>query len=511
MKNTIKYITLLSLGLLACEPEFDQPVEDTPAAIQQSGDADFSTFVALGDSLTEGIADGALYIDSQTNCFANMIATQMKAAGGGEFTTNFMSDNFGGFAENPVGFAPRFVLDAVNLAPVTVEATPTTSLFDIQPGPYNNMGVAGAKSFHLGFSGYGNVAGLQTDPATANPYYVRKASASDATIITDALQLQPTFFTLWIGANDVLSYATSGGTGVNQLGNGNPLSYGGDDITDPTFFASTYGSLVGALAGPAAAGGAEAKGLLVNIPAVTSLPFFTTVPYNAVPMDAATAAATNSAYAAYNGGLLQVQAAINAGGVPGVPAGFLSDAEIAKRTINFSEGQNAVVIIDESLTDLTAINPALISMRQATASDLLVLTSSRFIGTQEVEGDPTTTNGVAIPLADKWVLTPEEQAEITTATEAFNTTIQNTATAFDLAIYDASSRLKDLADGGISVNGSLVTNAFASGGFFSLDGIHLSPKGNGITANEMIETINKKYGSTLQPVETRDLPGVYIK
>ena len=35
----------------------------------------------------------------------------------------------------------------------------------------------------------------------------------------------------------------------------------------------------------------------------------------------------------------------------------MADAEIAKRTITFSEGEgNAVVIMDEDLTDLTAIN-----------------------------------------------------------------------------------------------------------------------------------------------------------
>lgn len=502
MKNTIKYISLLALvGFTGCELEFDQPVEDTPIAEQSSGEANFSTFVALGDSLTAGFADGALYTDGQNVSFANLMATQMQVAGGGTFTTPLMNDNFGGFAEAQEMFPPRFILDAVNSAPVRINAVPTTSITDVLTGPFNNVGIPGAKSFHLGFNGY----------ATLNPYFGRFASAATTNVVVDALAQAPTFFSLWIGANDVLSYATSGGTGVNQLGNTDPLTYGNNDISDPSFFASTYNAIVGALAGPAEAGGAGAKGLLVNIPSVTVLPFFTTVPFNPIPMDQATATATNTAYTAYNEGMLQVQAAINAGLVPGLPAGFLSDAEIAKRNINFSAGQNAVVISDESLTDLTIINPALISIRQATAEDLLVLTSSAFIGTQAVEGDATTTNGVAIPLGDQWVLTPEEQAEIETATAAFNTVIENAATTFDLALYNAASRLEDLSTDGISANGSLVTNAFATGGFFSLDGIHLSPKGNGITANEMMKEINNKYGSTLQAVETRDLPGIFIQ
>ena len=509
MKNTIKYIyctTILSLSLVSCSLDFDQPVEDTPDAAQESGNANFSTFVALGDSLTAGFADGALYADGQNNSFVNMIATQMQAAGGVTFTTPLMADNFGGFAEDPINFSPRLILDAVAGAPVTINATPTTSLFDIQSGPFNNIGIPGAKSFHLlGDIGdaYGNPAGLQTSPPTANPYYVRMASSPTTSPLVGALAQQPTFFSLWIGANDVLGYATSGGD-----------SSDGDFITDEGTFTTLYNTMVSALAGPVEAGGAGAKGLLTNIPSVTVLPFFTTVPHNPLPIDAETAAGLNSiaAYGAYNEGLLQAQAAINAGLVPNVPAGFLTDSEIAKRSINFEASEsNAVVIFDESLTDLTALNPALINIRQATSADLILLTASSFIGTQEIEGDSSTTNGVAIPLADKWVLTPEEQAEIKTATDAYNDIIQTAAETFDLALYDAASRLVDLSEDGISVNGSLVTNEFALGGFFSLDGIHLSPKGNGITANEMIESINNKYGSTLQPVQTRDLPGVYIR
>ena len=49
-------------------------------------------------------------------------------------------------------------------------------------------------------------------------------------------------------------------------------------------------------------------------------------------------------------------------------------------------------------------------MRQATAEDLLVFTSQTIIGTLANPQDPTSINGVAVPLADKWVLTPEEQA-----------------------------------------------------------------------------------------------------
>ena len=45
------------------------------------------------------------------------------------------------------------------------------------------------------------------------------------------------------------------------------------------------------------------KGAVVTVPSIVNLPYFTTVPYNAVPLDQATADLLNAGYAAYNGGL----------------------------------------------------------------------------------------------------------------------------------------------------------------------------------------------------------------
>ena len=94
-----------------------------------------------------------------------------------------------------------------------------------------------------------------------------------------------------------------------------------------------------------------AKGVIVNVPYITSLANFTTVPYNPVPLDEATATLLNAGYAEYNAGL-QAAAAALAG------TGLLTDEEVAARTISFAAGDNAVVIEDEYLTDLGAINPA---------------------------------------------------------------------------------------------------------------------------------------------------------
>jgi lysophospholipase L1-like esterase len=356
------------------------------------------------------------------------------------------------------------------------------------------MGVPGAKSFHLVAPGYGNIAGVAT--GAANPYYARFASSGSATVIGDAVAQNPTFFTLWIGNNDVLSFATSGGDGQDQTGNIDPTSYGGNDITDPNFFAGVYDGLLQGLT----ANGAD--GVIINIPDVTALPYFTTVPHNPVPLDEATAALLNGAYTQYNGGMLQLQ-----------QLGAISAEEVARRTISFSAGDtNAVVLLDEDLTDLTIYNPALVNMRQATAEDLVVLTARTFIGTLADPNNPTSINGVAVPLADKWVLTPEEQAAVSAATTAYNQTIAALATQYDLAFVDVNTYQNVIADVGAPLSdGSVVTDAYATGGGFSLDGVHPAPRGAALLANLIIETINAKYGSNLPGVDPLDYTGLYIQ
>src|SRR5690606_18270562 len=145
--------------------------------------------------------------------------------------------------------------------------------------------------YHLVAEGYGNIGGVGS---TANPYFVRFASSASTSVIADAVAQDPTFFTLWIGNNDILSYATSGGVGVDRTGDTNPAGYGENDITDPNVFASIYNNLLTALTGNGA------KGAVANIPDVTSIPYFTTVPYAPVPMDEGTANQVNQGYADYN-------------------------------------------------------------------------------------------------------------------------------------------------------------------------------------------------------------------
>ncbi|WP_316929837.1 G-D-S-L family lipolytic protein [Aquimarina pacifica] len=517
MKKNIKYLAILVLGLVACEPEFDNPIDEV--GVYSSGEADFSTYVALGNSLTAGYADNALYITGQENSYPNILSQQFAFAGGGEFTQPLMSDNTGGALLGGTQILDnRFVLafdeegNAVGPA-IYAGATPTTEISANLGGSFNNMGVPGAKSFHLAAAGYGNVS-LVAD-GLSNPYYARFASSGTSSVIEDALAQNPTFFSLWIGNNDILGYATSGGTGVNQDTEGNldPTTYGGNDITNTDVFAATYNGLLEALT----ANGA--KGVVLNLPSVTSIPFFTTVPYAplspADPNFGPQIPTLNETYAGLNAAFA-----------------FLG---VGDRAIEFSTTEaSPVVIVDESLTDITdglsavlagtfgALAPIIAAQfgqaRQATEDDLLLLTSSSLIGQLDTDrfaelvalNVPEETAGqfsvigVSLPLGDEYVLLPEEQSEIENARNVYNATIEALAGVYDLAFYDAAADLEQVATTGYFSGGASLTSDFVTGGAFSLDGVHPTPRAHAFTANAILDVIERKYETVLPRVDILD-------
>ena len=463
---------------VSCNTDFENDVNNV---VVSSGSANFTKYIALGNSLTSGYRDNALYIDGQVQSYPNMIAAQMMRAGGGAFKQPLMPNNTGGFSNLP-GFSGKYILSVVNGALSPVPTAPGAALDNISGGgPYQNMGVPGAKSFHLGAAGYGNAAGLAT--GQANPYFVRFASSPTTSIIADAVAQAPTFFSLWIGNNDVLSYATSGGVGVDQTTNQNPATYGGNDISDPGVVATVISGYVNALT----ANGA--KGVIANIPNVTSIPFFTRVP--AKPIAGLTdtqVGQLNAAYAQYNGGLAQAKA-----------LGFLTEAEYNQRVIKFTAAvANGAVIKDKDLTNLAALG--LPSFRQTTSKDLLLLTSSSVLQ----QGGGTSTQ-----LDDQYVLTEKETARVLTATAAYNAAIKSIAASKNLAFVDANAKMIELSGAsGIQFDGVKYTATFVTGGTFSLDGVHLTGRGYALIANEFLKTINEKYGSTLPMVNVNSYSGV---
>lgn len=510
MIKNIKWLLLVSITFIACNSN----EEDTSGVVAEvpvtAGTADFSKYVSLGNSITAGYADGALFIAGQSNSYPKLLSDQFALAGGGEFKIPFMNDNFGGLLLGGTQIqTTRYIFTG---APTLLPGTPTTEVLNHLPGYYNNMGVPGAKSFHLVANGYGNPLGIGS---YANPYFVRFASSSTTSVIADAVAQNPTFFTLWIGNNDVLSYAISGGTGVNQTGNPDVTTYGSNDITDPTALAGSISSLLDQLT----ANGA--KGVVANIPYVSSTPFFTYVSPITVPaLPAANSGALNQLFGVIN----QIAAAGS------LPARFvtLTTDDNNPATI---EKKNPVLIFDESIPDLSAQIAATLTPLYGSATanfigsqygrarharitsgdrDFVLLTAGTSIGTNQ-SGVPSPYNviGVSYPMQDGKILTADEALQVKTATDAYNASIKSLADAKGLAFVDANLALSQVANGGVVFDNFHMTSDFVKGGAFGLDGVHPTARGQAYIAGKFIDAINATYGSTLRKPKPQSYPLSY--
>ncbi len=409
-----------AFSLLACEAEIDQY---TP----QAGDVDFSTYVALGTSLTAGFADNDLYRSAQINSYPNILAGQLSFVGlSGEFRQPLMLDE--------LGFGNRLVLgiSAGSLAPVPATGTPDQRNFAsiAADGPFHNLGVPGALAAHLLFPGYG----------TLNPYYGRFASnPAESSIIAEAVALQPSFFSLWVGNNEILGYAVQGGVGTG--------------ITPPQEFQAYYSAILQQLV-------ATAKGVVANIPDISSIPFFRTIPYDALALTQTQATMLNAAYA-------------------------------MAPHISFSAGANGFVVEDTA-------HPA--GIRQLQAGELVLLT----LPLDRVHNEGW---GSSTPIPEQYYLSVDQVNNIQQAVESYNGIITSLAAQFELALVDVNQLLVD-GERGIYFDALAFNTEFVTGGVFSLDGVHLSKRGNAIVANAFIEAINLTYRASIPKVAVGQYPGI---
>ena len=99
MKKFLTILAVFGLVFVSCSDDDTTidpgPIEPDPITYT-SGSADFSNYVAVGNSLTAGLSDAALFIDGQTASFPNMMASNFSLVGGGVFNIPFMADNLGG-------------------------------------------------------------------------------------------------------------------------------------------------------------------------------------------------------------------------------------------------------------------------------------------------------------------------------------------------------------------------------------------------------------------------------
>lgn len=409
-----------------------------------NGSANFQKYIAVGNSFFAGFADAALYHSAQQNSIPNLIAGQLKLAGSGAFIQPVVSSEYG--VDYP-GSYPRlklgYITDCMNvtaLGPVP-DIGPKEPL---APLGYqvNNLAIPGAKSFHMLMPGY----------ARFNPYYFRFASGIKAKVLDEIPPLNATFFTLWLGDDDLLSYAESGGVG--------------DTITSPAFFQTCMGAVLQTLTKNGA------KGVISTIPDITLIPFFSTIPYNGLVLDQKQADTINYAMRYYS--------------LPFV----------------YHAGPNPFLVDDPA----SALR---FKVRQMVPGELVLLTIPQDSLKCGGMGIISSTRFVPYPIPSQYVLTSDEIEKIQTATTAYNQIIQGLATSFDLGVVDMNAKMRDLVKG-IEWDGVHLNATFVTGGAFSLDGIHLTSLGNALAANYIIDAINSKFGSTIPYVDLSKYHGTLL-
>jgi lysophospholipase L1-like esterase len=207
-------------------------------AAPNTGDANFSKYVALGDSLTAGFSSGSINSNYQNTSYPALIYRQATGQ-----TTGF---------EQPTVSPPGLpgVLQLLNLVPVVIRPSSSTgSPTNLTlPRPYDNMAVPGAKVHDL------LTKTLSTSASDPTDLVLRQQGFTQ---LQQGLSLRPTFVTLWIGNNDVLGAATSG------------IAIVGVTLTPPAQFEAELRGIAGAIRGTGA------KLAIANIPDVTSIPFVT--------------------------------------------------------------------------------------------------------------------------------------------------------------------------------------------------------------------------------------------
>ena len=437
----INYLLLLiSLILWRCEPNVDE-------FVPTSGTADFSVYVSLGDSYSAGYIDGALSYTGQINSFPSIIASQLTTVGAGEFKQPLL--NKGTSVGSSLNGSYKLQVIGKKLLPVPTAGNPemltNPENWINDQGPFNNVAVPGAKSFHLIVPQLGD---FTLGRGNFNPFYTRFASQPGvSTVLGDAMLKAPKFFSLWIGGNDVLWYGLSGGTGK--------IGIGQYDITPESIFKNSVETVVRTLT----TNGAK-SGVICNIPGIDALPYFSYIKYDDLDISEDTANILNFVYS-------------------------------KAPHINFKEGRNPFVMEDENAPG---------GMRQMKEGEKVLLSAmSAIMGDEHY--------GVMKPLPDEMVLDLDELKILNGATDNFNAILKQIAESYDLAFVDANSIMETLMDG-MYVDGVGYNTEFVSGGFFSLDGIHASGRGYAIIANEFIKAINAKYGSTVPLANVNDYTGV---
>ncbi len=480
MKNIFYKYSLLALSagvlLTSCDPEIDAPSKS-------SGTADFTSYLAVGNSLSAGYADGGLYLEGQLSSPSALLAQQFQAVGGGDFKQPLFSEA----QKNGSGYLKLTGFTAQG-SPITQNVTTELAvrglnekgspLYTKYTGNVNNVAVPGIRVADVKTQGYGSTQGnafferLTDNPGMTYLQYVQaQAQASNYT-----------FFSLWIAENDVLGYATSGGAFSGGMLNSDTRT-----ITPLAKFDENFTALLNALD----TNGKE--GILVTVPDVTTIPFFTAVGPS-------------------------VKKALTDANAPGFVALTGSGStRVQVGTTQINAAQNGVYFPLTSSSYIPLLGQKTgkywrdLAKQVSTSKDPLVIRGTLTALLANYQIDTTQMFGFSAgnPIPSALLLDVAEQTTVKSAITSFNDIIKAQATARGLALWDANAYFSQIQTG-FGKNGVAYSPAYITGNLFSLDGVHLTPRGYAVATNEMIQVINAKYNSNVPLIDETQYRAVLL-
>jgi hypothetical protein len=443
MKIANYFIFIVSASLLtACKPEIIAPETNF-------GEMDPSVYVAIGSNGTAGYSDDALHYRGQKYSYAAILSNQFNRVGESPFNQPILLESSMGInlldqSRLTLGYKTD-CKGVTSLSPVRFAASGDLSVLGTSAYsgvPFNNMGVPDLSIQNVRTTGYGNPAnGL----GNFNRYFARMASnQAGSSVLSDATMQNATFFTIALGEDDIMAYAQSGGTSSLPTPLNGAAGVGFD------------GSLSEIIDAMKANG---AKGAISNVPDVTDYPYFTTIPYNGLTLDADKAETMNNVFN---------------------PLGF-----------SFQVGANPFVMEDVSQP---------FGVRKMEPGELILLSIP--LDSVKCYG-----MGSIVPIPNKYILTLNEIAVIQSRVVGYNSVIENLADSEGLALVDAHALMTTLK-AGIVYNGVSMSTSFITGGAFSLDGRNLNPRGHALLANAYIKSINLKFNAKIPLANVSGYTGI---
>lgn len=436
-----RYIMFLAVIIIAssCKPKKVLP----PTVL---GDVNATSIVAIGGNSFAGYSDDALHPEGQEYSIPSIVLDRMEGSNQfNPFTLPYLSSssngiNLNGDSKLILGYKTD-CNNETSLSPIRKAVS--GNLDDLNnwvygtDGPFYNLSIPNLKFQELNDVGLGNPA---NGIGNYNPWFSRIASnQANSSILSDAVALDPTFLLLSIGQDDITDFAKSGATGT-------ALPSNVDFYNDLQEVEATFPNV---------------QGVISMIPNVLLTPYFNTIPYNGLTLDADQAETINNVFN---------------------PIGIF-----------FTEGDNGFLIED-------AGEP--FGVRKIVEGELVLL---------GIPLDSVKCYGMGsiVPIPDRYILTLDEITALYQKMFQYNNEISSYAMTNDYALVDATAIYLSLQSG-IVYNGVSISTEFVSGGAFSMDGLNLNPIGNALLANQYIKAINNKYNARIPLAPVTNYPGVYF-